>query len=153
MARNGATNDIVFYGAIGFGSYLTYHLALNGSLGPSAQRSALDIQAALQGKPKGTTGTPTSPAGGSSAAVPTSQYSPALQRMVAANPNFISQATEWRGERRANGEDPNSWMAFQAHEVGINAPDPGQSPPAEWPNSPLFGGPLSSPVTNTAPYT
>ena len=63
-----------------------------------------------------------------------------LCAMYTANPNIIAQGAQWRNLRCNNFQDPNDWGAFEVYQVQIGAPDPGPTPPPEWPTSTLFGG-------------
>src|SRR5262245_3698589 len=53
---------------------------------------------------------------------------PTPAEMAAANPNIRQQTADWQLARAQNGQDPNDWLAFRAHLIGIGAPDPGPAP-------------------------
>ncbi len=55
------------------------------------------------------------------------------------DPLLAQHARDWRVLRVENGQDPDDWGAFRAHEAAIGAPDPGAVPVPGWPAG--FGGP------------
>ncbi len=130
-----STDQMVRYGVIFGGGWIIYNMALQGKLGPSALKTATDIQEAIKGTKSQQTPTPNpqsqTPAPQTTATNPTGDRfsGTGANFRDALNPNLYQQMIDWQNLRRARGEDPHNWDAFVTHLSHIGAPNPGTIAP------------------------
>jgi hypothetical protein len=66
-------------------------------------------------------------------------YSSQLQALIAANPDVLQNAAEFRTYACSLGLNPNSWSDLQTYFVDHSYANPGATAPPEWPSASVFG--------------
>lgn len=140
MARDSTLDKVVSYGVLAGGAYVVYAVGLQGGFGKQVQHAMFDICKSIFGPQK--CAAQIADAGSKPPQAPVgSPYTQIISPQPGAkkpsggyngNPNFWEQVRVWQFARQGFGEDPCDWAAFVAHLTVIDAPHPGNSPPAQF---------------------
>lgn len=149
MARGSGTDDMIRYGLLAAVAYVGYKAALGGGMGENAQKAAVQVCGAFASPAEcAAQATRSSPAAGQAVIAPgttlplASAQRPAttggcsggpfvpMSSLAAQNPNIAQQIREW--QQAVGAARKYNWGEFRTHVLGLQAPDPGGSPPQEF---------------------